>query len=417
MEIVNIKVKDLKPYEKNAKKHNQEQIDNVAKSIEKYGFVQPLVVDKDNVVIIGHCRLEASKKLKLKEVPCVMADTLTDEQVKELRLLDNKLNESDWDFDLLSEELADLDMSDFEIDWGIEELEPEKEVKEDDFDVESAIPEKPKAKYGDVYILGSHRLVCGDSTKEEDVAKLMDGELADLVVTDPPYNVDYVGKTEEALTIQNDNMEADKFFLLLKNAFANMVLQMKDGCVFYVWFNTREHINFENALRINNLSTRQELVWNKNFMVMGRQDYQQKHEPCLYGWKDGASHYFVDDRTQTTVIEDKGIDLKKLKKDEMLKLLQDIYSDKVSTTIINENRPSRSVLHPTMKPIKLLARLIKNSSRKEESVLDLFGGSGSTLIACEQLGRKCYMMELDPKYVDVIIKRWEDFTGKKAVKL
>ena len=259
--------------------------------------------------------------------------------------------------------------------------------------------------------------MCGDSTNEDDVLKLMNSKLADLVVTDPPYNVDYVGKTKEALKIKNDAMDSDSFFNFLNNAFKNIYKNIKDGGVFYIWYASREVVNFQTALENNNLMVKQELIWNKNSMVMGRQDYQWKHEPCLYGWKDGATHYFIDDRTQTTVIEDKGIELKKLKKEEMLKLLQDIYSDKISTTIINEDRPSVSDLHPTMKPIKLIARQIKNSSKENELILDLFGGSGSTLITCEQLNRKCYMMEYDPVYVDVIIQRWENFTGKKAVKI
>ena len=173
----------------------------------------------------------------------------------------------------------------------------------------------------------------------------------------------------------------------------------------------------DNSLEENDFQIREELIWNKGRMVFGRQDYQWQHEPCLYGWKDGAAHYFIDDRTQTTVFEDKKPDIKKMKKEELVKLLEEIYSDKVSTTIINESKPSVSELHPTMKPVKLIARQVKNSSRINEKVLDLFGGSGTTLITCEQLNRKCYMMELDPHYVDVIIKRWEEFTGKKAIKL
>ena len=241
MQIINIDIKELKPYGKNAKKHDKTQIDNVAESIKQFGMVQPIVVDKNKVVIIGHCRLEACKKLKMKEVPCVMVEDLTEEQVAKLRLLDNKLNESDWDFDLLKEELIDLDLSEFELDWGIEELEPEKEVVEDDFDVESAIPEEPKARLGDIYQLGEHRLMCGDSTKEEDVAKLMDGKLADVVVTDPPYNVN-IGQgggsimsmriqhhRQDGATIKNDNMDDTTFYDFLRNCFSNMNMAMKQG--------------------------------------------------------------------------------------------------------------------------------------------------------------------------------------------
>lgn len=413
--IVYKKVSELKLNEKNPRK-NDEAVATVMKSIQDFGFKNPLIIDKNNIVWCGNTRLKASRKLGLEEVPCIVADDLTEEQIRKLALIDNKSSEiAEWDFDLLSEELADLDLSDFELDWGIEELEPEKEVEEDDFDIDSAIPEEPKAKYGDVYILGEHRLMCGDSTKEEDVAKLMDGKLADLVVTDPPYNVDI--ENSKGLKIQNDNLEDEDFYNFLKDTFGNMYKFIKEDSVYYIWCIDHKIDLFIKAVKDNNFIHNETLIWNKNTFVLGHLDYHKKHEPCLYGWKDGASHYFTDDRTQSTVIEDKGIDLKKLKKEEMLKLLQDIYSDKVSTTIINEEKPSKCDLHPTMKPIKLLARLIKNSSRKEESVLDLFGGSGSTLIACEQLGRKCYMMELDPHYVDVIIKRWEDFTGKKAVKI
>jgi site-specific DNA-methyltransferase (adenine-specific) len=209
-------------------------------------------------------------------------------------------------------------------------------------------------------------------------------------------------------------MASEQFRDFLTKAFGCMNDSLKKGGAFYVWFASREHINFETALNNNGLEVRQELIWNKNSLILGRQDYQWKHEPCLYGWKDGDTHYFIDDRTQTTVIEDKKPDIKKMKKEEMQALLEEIYSDKVSSTVINEDKPSVNDLHPTMKPIKLLARQVKNSSRVSELVLDLFGGSGSTLITCEQLGRRCYMMEYDPQYMDVIIERWENFTGQKA---
>ena len=302
-------------------------------------------------------------------------------------------------------------MSDFGFDLDLED-EEEKEIIEDEV---PEVPEEPKAKLGDIYQLGNHRLMCGDSTKEEDVAKLMNGEFADLVVTDPPYNVAI--ENSQGMTIKNDNMGNDEFLKFLTKAFKCLNMYLKNGGAFYVWFASREHINFEMALNNNGLYVRQELIWNKNSLILGRQDYQWKHEPCLYGWKDGDSHYFIDDRKQTTVIEDKKPDIKKMKKEEMQKLLEEIYSDKASTTIINEDKPSVNDLHPTMKPIKLIARQVKNSSKVKEKVLDLFGGSGSTIITCEQLDRKCYTMEFDPKYVDVIIERWENFTGQKAVKL
>lgn len=219
------------------------------------------------------------------------------------------------------------------------------------------------------------------------------------------------------MTIENDNMESGQFNDFLTAAFENMNQALKAGGSFYVWYASREHINFETALNKAGLNVRQQLIWNKNSLIMGRQDYHWKHEPCLYGWKEGASHYFVDDRTQSTVFEDKGIDIKKLKKAEAIKMLQDLMGDKISTTVINEDKPSVNDLHPTMKPIKLMARLIKNSSKIDETVLDLFGGSGSTLIACEQTQRKCYTMEYDEKYATVIVDRWEKLTGQKATKL
>ena len=271
----------------------------------------------------------------------------------------------------------------------------------------------------------------GDSTNLEDVQKLMDGALADMVVTDPPYNVDYTAKETfmmkyrpnaridkgQQVGIDNDAMTDSEFKAFLVSAFTNMREALKPGGAFYIWFASREHVRFETALNEVGMEVRQNLIWNKNHFVFSRQDYQWKHEPCLYGWKDGAGHYFIDDRSQTTVIEDQQPDFSAMKKDEMRRLLEEIYSDKVSTTILNEKKPQKSDLHPTMKPVKLIARQIKNSSRLGEKVLDLFGGSGTTLVACEQLDRQCYMMEYDPKYADVIIERWEALTGQKAVLL
>ena len=343
-QIVYKKVSELKLNPKNPRK-NDDAVDVVAKSIEKYGFKNPLIIDENNVVWCGNTRLKASKQLGLKEVPCIVASDLTEEQIRELALIDNKSSEiAEWDYELLADELGDLVLDDFELDWGLPDVLEEKEVEEDDFDCTP--PEEPKAKLGDIYQLGNHRLMCGDSTKEEDVAKLMNSELADLVVTDPPYNVAIVGGShalspEErlkrgGLTILNDKMESGEFNSFLVNAFSNMEHSLKQGGVFYVWYASAEHINFETALNKSNLYVKEQLIWNKSSFTFGRADYHWKHEPCLYGWKDGVGHYFTDDRTQSTVIEDKGIDLRKLKKEEMLKLLQEIYSDKVSTTVINE---------------------------------------------------------------------------------
>lgn len=415
MNIIEKKISDISPYENNPRK-NDAAVKYVAESIKQFGFKVPIVIDRDGIIVAGHTRYKAAKKLNLEQVPCIVADDLTDEQVKAFRLADNKVAEkAEWDFDLLEEELQDLigfDMSDFGFETEDEE-EEELEAEEDGYDEE--VPEEPKAKLGDIYRLGDHILMCGDSTSSKDVEKLMGGEKADLIVTDPPYNVAI--KNSKGMTIENDDMESTQFLEFLTSCFENAEQSLKPGGAFYIWYASREHINFERALNNAGLQVRQQLIWNKNSFILGRQDYHWKHEPCLYGWKDGEAHYFIDDRTQSTVIEDKGIDIKKLKKEEMVQLLEEFLSDKRSTTIINEEKPSANDLHPTMKPVKLIARLIKNSSRQNETVLDLFGGSGTTLITCEQLNRKCRMMEFDPRYADVIIDRWEQFTGEKAVLL
>jgi len=369
----------------------------------------------------------------MSEVDCVVVD-LDETKEKALNLALNKI-QGDWDYEKLKDLLQELDTGEFDIEltgFDVDEIEEliaqfapeESEVEEDDFDPEENIPEIPVTQSGDLWILGRHRLLCGDATRPEDVARLMNGNTADLVVTDPPYNVDYGSKAESINKygyefsnrhIANDYMSEHQFTDFLASAFKNMADNLKSGGAFYIWHASTTLYEFETALRLNNLKSRQQLIWNKNSFVIGRQDYQWKHEPCLYGWKDGAAHYFIDDRTQATVIEDKGLNFNKMKKAELVALLKEIFSDKVSTTVINEDKPMRSAEHPMMKPLKLLARLIKNSSRPGELVLDLFGGSGSTMMTCEQLNRTCYMMEIDPVYCDVIIKRWENFTGQKAV--
>lgn len=409
-----VPIGSVRPYKNNAKLHPREQIDQIKKSIEEFGMDDPIGV-WNNEIVEGHGRLIACQELGMTEIPVIRLDHLTDEERKAYTLAHNKLTmNSDFDIDILNEELMSFETIDmgafgFDLSTALDDID---DIVEDE---PPEAPKEPKSKTGEIYQLGMHRLMCGDSTKRTDVEQLMDGDIADLVVTDPPYNVAI--ENSQGMKIQNDNMGDTQFQEFLTQAFENLKASLKNGGAFYVWFASREHINFETALKENDLEVRQELIWNKNSLVLSRQDYQWKHEPCLYGWKDGEAHYFIDDRKQTTVIEDKKPDIKKMKKEEMRQLLEDIFSDKLSTTVLNEDKPNVNDLHPTMKPIKLLARQIKNSSKMGEKVLDLFGGSGSTLIACEQLNRKCYMMEYDPVYVDVIIERWENFTGKEAVKI
>lgn len=350
------------------------------------------------------------------------AENLTEEEKKQFIIKDN-VPYGQWDFDALA---AEFDMSQLE-DWGVDlmidfsDQEPEDEldrVENDDFtkEEEEKAKEDGRTQPGDIWMLGTHRLICGDSTKPEDVKRLMDGEQADLWITDPPYNVAI--ENSKGMKIENDCMSSAKFGMFLTSAFMAANQVMKPGCPFYVWFASREHINFEQALNKNSLQVREELIWNKNSLVLGRQDYQWKHEPCLYGWKEGAGHYFINSRSETTVIQDEEeINIDKMSKQQMRDLLHSIYDEKLATTIINENKPTADSDHPTMKPVRLFAYQIANSSKKGDVVLDTFGGSGTTIIACEQLGRKARLVELDPHYCDVILARWEKLTGNTAIKI
>lgn len=387
MDIKVQKTEDLIPYEKNPR-HNEDAITAVAKSIEKFGFKVPIVVDASNVIVNGHTRLKAAKYLGLKEVPTIIADDLTPEQIKAFRLADNKVGEiATWDEELLNaelDELADLDFDMTEFGFDLPDIEGEEvEVIEDEFEEE--LPAEPISKLGDIYQLGRHRLMCGDSTNSLEVEKLMGNKKADLLIADPPYNVAYEGKGKEALTIKNDSKETNEFHSFLYEAFSAAINNMKLGSSFYVWYASSEVVNFHTALEEAGFLVKQELIWNKNSMVLSRQDYHWKHEPCLYGWASGGSHSW--------------------------------YSDRKQTTILNFDRPTVNKEHPTMKPVALFDYQIKNSSKQGDCILDLFGGSGTTLIACEQNEREAYLMELDPRYVDVIIARWEAFTGEVDVKI
>lgn len=388
MDIVLKKIADISPYENNPRK-NDEAVKYVAESIRTFGFKVPIVIDKHGIIVAGHTRYKAAKKLNLKEVPCIVADDLTDEQVKAFRLADNKVAEkAEWDFELLDLELDDLldfDMTVFGFDEE-EEDEKKPEIYEDDYEIEP--PEEPKAKRGDIYKLGNHRLMCGDSTSIEDVERLMGGEKACMGFTDPPWNVNHGAVKEDNAqgyrprTILNDFMGTEEFKEFMNKAFASLNFAMKDGAMTYVVMSAQEWGNMMLTLAQNNYHWSSTIIWNKDSLVLSRKDYHTKYEPIWYGWKEGTRLCPLEDRKQSDV--------------------WDIP------------RPKKSEEHPTMKPVELVARAITNSSKKGDIVIDLFGGSGTTLIASEQTDRCCRMMELDPKYVDVIVNRWEQLTGEKA---
>ena len=390
MQIISKNIEEIKEYENNPR-NNDNAVEYVARSIKDFGFKMPIIIDKNNVIVAGHTRYKAAKELNLTEVPCIVADDLTDEQIKAFRLVDNKSAElAEWNLELLNIELENIHDIDMNL-YNFELSELLDNVIEDDYEIE--LPEEPKTKHGDIYKLGNHYLMCGDSTKESDVAKLMNNNKADLFLTDPPYNVALGNhdtpetarqrhRRTDGLIIMNDKMSDNDFLDFLTKCFSIAKDNMKDGASFYIWHADNESLTFRQALKNSGLELRQTLIWNKNAITLGRQDYQWKHEPCLYGWKDGASHSWFSDRSQPTVLDFK--------------------------------KPSKSEDHPTMKPIELFAYQIKNSSKVNDIILDTFGGSGTSIIACEQLNRICFTMELDPRYCDVIVDRWETFTNQKA---
>ncbi len=371
------------PYEKNAKKHTPEQIEAVANSIRRFGFNVPLILDPQHVIVAGHCRFEAAKKIGIKSVPCIIKGDLTPKEIRAYRIADNKLNESIWDQEILLYEMSEIDDVELLKLTGVDpsELDGVANGLTDD-DAVPPTPEKPKTRRGDVYLMGAHRLMCGDSLVADDVRVLLKGGKADLVFTDPPYNVDYEGYTEEKLKIKNDKLSPADFEKFLCDAFASYRIAIKDGASLYVchpdWFQ-RE---FQNALEATGFVVRTTIVWAKNTFGWGYSRYKFQHEGILYAYVSGEKDNW--------------------------------YGDKSQSTLWQENKPAANRLHPTMKPVELVLRAIQNSSKAGDMILDLFGGSGSTLIASEKTNRSCYLMELDPAYCDVIVKRWEDFTGKKA---
>lgn len=371
---------ELKGYDKNPRKFTKKGLKDLEKSLKNCGDANIITINKDNTVLGGHARLTVMKQLGYTEVDVKVPEKqLTEKQCEEIVIRLNANNAGEWDLDKLCADFNLEELTEWGLDIELPKLDQGQEVIEDD------LPEnvETRCKPGDIWKLGEHRLMCGDSTKISDVETLMKGSQADLLITDPPYNVNYEGATKDKLKIMNDSMSDSKFRAFLRDAFECANKVMKPGAVFYIWHADSEGYNFRGACKDIGWTVRQCLIWNKNGMVMGRQDYQWKHEPCLYGWKDGAGHLWASDRKQTTVID--------------------------------FNKPLRNGEHPSMKPVGLFDYQIKNNTKGSDVVLDLFGGSGTTLIACEQNGRKARLMELDPHYCDVIIKRWENLTEKEAV--
>ncbi len=386
MKITNLKLSDIRPYEQNPR-FNDDAVDAVAKSIKEFGWQQPIVVDQEHVIIVGHTRLKAAEKLGLTEVPVLVADNLTPEQVKAYRIADNKTGEiAEWNYDLLPVEIKELQDANFDLSllgFDTDELDrllngtsaDEVTDGETEPDAVPEVPEEAVSRRGEVYRLGEHLLLCGDSTKPEDIAKLMGEAKANLYLVDPPYNVALTGSN--GLTIQNDNMADGKFREFLTAAFRCASDSLEPGASFYIFHSDSESSNFRLASRDTELEVHETLYWIKNSFVLGRFDYHYQSESVLYGWKPGAPHKW--------------------------------YSDRCQCNLLNFDKPKHNDVHPSMKPVEMLVYLVQNSSKRGETVLDNFGGSGSTLIACEQTGRKCRMMELDEKYCDVIRRRWAEF--------
>lgn len=418
MEIKKIKIEDIIPYKYNAKLHPTEQIEQIKKSIQEFGNNDPIAIDENNVIIEGHGRLMALKELGYEEAECIVLSGLSEEQKDAYRLVHNQLTmNTGWDMDKLKSELnkfTNVNMATLGFDKELlDQIKDEEiEIEEDDFDFDKEVEEIEEVyvKEGDIYKLGRHFLMCGDTTSE-DINKLMQGTKADLLLTDPPYNINV--SNSQGMTIAHDNMIKSEFIEFLSSSFKRLDSAIKEGAAFYIWYADSSAYEFIESCHNANWEIRQNLIWVKSQFILGRQDYQWRHEPCLYGWKDGAAHYFIKDRTQSTIIDD-SIDLENASIEELKDYIQNLFD---TTSVLYEKKPTVNDLHPTMKPLKLMGKLIKNSSKRDQIVLDGFGGSGSTLIACEELERICYMMEYEPKYAQTIIKRWETLTGQKAVKI
>ena len=402
--IQNVPINTVKANPNNPRIIKDDKFAKLVKSITDFPQMlklRPIVVNDDMVVLGGNMRLKACKEAGLKEIPIIKASELTEQQQKEFIVKDN-VGYGEWDWDDLANNWDVDELTEWGLDIpGFVNEETIPEVEEDDFDVPEGGIETDIVP-GDLFEIGQHKLLCGSSTETDTWERLFQKELCDMVMTDPPYNVNYEGGT--GLKIMNDQMTNDSFYQFLYDFYTALGSYTKPGGAWYVWHADSEGANFRQAFKDSGLLLKQCLIWVKNALVMGRQDYHWKHEPCLYGWKEGAAHYFTDDRTKTTVIEDIA-DYRKLSKKELLDLVKEMTSDKQKTTIIHCDKPSKNDVHPTMKPIKLLAPLIENSSKIGELVADGFLGSGSTMVAAHQLKRRCYGTELDPKYCQVIVDR------------
>lgn len=376
-------------YINNARTHSPEQLTKLRSSLREFGFINPVIIDRDYNIIAGHGRVLAAKEEGIMEVPCVFVDYLTEAQKKAYILADNRMAlDAGWDEELLRIEIESLQGEDFDVSLtGFEEqeladlfaIEGDKAAKDDDFELSAALEKASFVERGDLWIVGRHRLLCGDATRTEDVERLMDGKKANLVVTDPPYGVSF--KSSDGLTIQNDSMKDEEFYTFLLTAFQCMAEHLENGGSAYVFHADTEGLNFRKAFIDIGFHLAGVCIWVKNSLVLGRSDYQWQHEPVLFGWKKGGKHSW--------------------------------YSDRRQTTIWNYDKPKRNKNHPTSKPLDLLGYPICNSSQENAIVLDTFGGSGSTLMACEQLNRICHMMELDEKYASVILRRYVEDTGDK----
>lgn len=445
--IENRNLGDLRPAPYNPRvelKPGDAEYEKLKRSVIEFGLVEPVILNEaTGYVVGGHQRLSVLRDLGYTEVPTVIVN-LSESREKALNVALNKIS-GDWDMPKLRDLIADLDdgwddvtltgFDEAEVAQLLNNLdeadEPEGEPSEDNFDPDSVKDEPPITKRGELWQLGKHRLFVGDATRSADIHKLMQGELADMVFTDPPYNVDYTGGTKDALKIENDKMADRQFFEFLKASFSVMIRATREGGAIYICHADSEGLNFRKAMIDSGWLMKQTLIWVKNSMVLGRQDYQWQHEPILYGWKPGAAHTWNSDRKQKTVIEDhdlSGVVIRKGDTDVITVFNGEdtIEIEATGARVVREegegsiwriDRPKRSKEHPTMNPIKLVARAVRNSSKPGAVVLDTFAGSGSTLIACEQLGRSARVSELDPHYADVIIRRWEALTGSKAMKL